>query len=129
MPVSLSDIDELNAAIAVGERLVRKADGTTVEYRSVADLIRARDDLRAELEAQTAAATGRTRVRGRAAGRPCFRSLPLFEGECCRHHLDLHPASRAGASERSEVEPCAAFAAFPFPPRYSATRESSLLPP
>ena len=63
MSVSLSDIDELNAAIAVGERLVRKADGTTVEYRSVADLIRARDDLRAELEAQTAAATGRTRVR------------------------------------------------------------------
>lgn len=63
MPVSQSDIDELNAAIAVGERLVRKADGTTVEYRSVADLIRARDDLRAELEAQTSATTGRARVR------------------------------------------------------------------
>lgn len=63
MPVTQSDIDELNAAIAIGERLVRKADGTTVEYRSVADLIRARDDLRAELAAQDATSTGRQRVR------------------------------------------------------------------
>ncbi len=59
MPVTQSDIDALNTAIASGERLVRKADGTTVEYRSVADLIRARDSLRAEL----AAAEGRQRVR------------------------------------------------------------------
>ena len=63
MPVTQLDVDEINAAIAVGERLVRKSDGTTVEYRSVADLIRARDDLRNELAAQTAATSGTARVR------------------------------------------------------------------
>ena len=49
MSVTQSDIDAINSAIASGERLVRKADGTTVEYRSVADLIRARDDLQAKV--------------------------------------------------------------------------------
>lgn len=49
MPITQSDIDALNQAIALGERLVRKADGTTVEYRSVGDLIRARDDLQRQL--------------------------------------------------------------------------------
>lgn len=44
-----SDIDALNTAIAQGERLVRKSDGTTVEYRSVAELIRARDDMQSQI--------------------------------------------------------------------------------
>lgn len=64
MPVTQTDIDELNAAIAGGERLVRKSDGTTIEYRSVAELIRARDDMRKELDA--------------AAGRPRVRAVRLY---------------------------------------------------
>lgn len=54
MAVTQSDIDDLNAAIAVGERLVRKANGETIEYRSVADLIRARNDLARQLAEQGA---------------------------------------------------------------------------
>lgn len=63
MAVSQSDIDTLNQAIAIGERLVRKADGTTVEYRSVGDLIRARDDLARQKAAEDAAAAGTRRPR------------------------------------------------------------------
>lgn len=44
MPVLQSDIDALNAAIAQGERVVRKAD-KSIEFRSVDELIRARNDL------------------------------------------------------------------------------------
>lgn len=50
MPVSQHDIDELNRAIRQGESQVRFADGRTVTYRSVAELIRVRDDALAELE-------------------------------------------------------------------------------
>lgn len=49
MPATQSDIDALNAAIRHGERMVRFADGKTVEYRSIPELIRARDDAAAEL--------------------------------------------------------------------------------
>ncbi|MFT3758447.1 phage head-tail joining protein [Thauera sp.] len=68
MPIPQTDIDDLNAAIALGERLVRKADGSTVEYRSVSDLIRARDYL-ARLKAEDAAA---------AAGKPRRRAARLY---------------------------------------------------
>lgn len=44
MPISQSDIDALNAAIAQGERQVRIGD-KSVEYRSVDELIRARNEL------------------------------------------------------------------------------------
>ncbi|HRQ59872.1 MAG TPA: hypothetical protein PLN31_20850 [Azoarcus taiwanensis] len=49
MPATQSDIDALNAAIRQGERMVRFADGKTVEYRSIPELIRARDDAASEL--------------------------------------------------------------------------------
>lgn len=49
MPATQDDIDALNAAIRQGERMVRFADGRTVEYRSVQDLILARNDAAAEL--------------------------------------------------------------------------------
>lgn len=45
MAVSYIDVDEVNKAIAHGERMVRFRDGRTVEYRSVAELIQARDDI------------------------------------------------------------------------------------
>lgn len=45
MPIQQSDIDAINSAIATGERMVRKSDGTTVEYRSVSELIAAKDEL------------------------------------------------------------------------------------
>lgn len=54
MSVTQADIDALNAAIAQGETLVRKKDGTTVQYRSVPDLIRARNDQQSQLNAQSA---------------------------------------------------------------------------
>lgn len=48
MPVSQSDIDNLNAAIAAG---VRQATigGQTVLYQTTESLIKARDDMKAEL--------------------------------------------------------------------------------
>lgn len=49
MTVTQSDIDSLNAAIRCGERMVRFSDGRAVEYRSVAELITARDDALEEL--------------------------------------------------------------------------------
>lgn len=48
MPVQQTDIDALNAAIANGERIVRLGN-KTVEYRSVAELIAARNDLRSQM--------------------------------------------------------------------------------
>lgn len=62
MAVSQSDIDALNAAIAGGERVVQ-LDGKRVEYRGVAELIQARNDLQAQLTAANNAASGTTRPR------------------------------------------------------------------
>ncbi|KON79407.1 hypothetical protein PA01_12770 [Azoarcus sp. PA01] len=59
MPVTQSDIDALNAAIRQGERMVRFADGKTVEYRSVAELKIARDDALQQLATES----GRVRPR------------------------------------------------------------------
>jgi hypothetical protein len=62
MAVTQSQIDALNEAIANGERVVRY-DGKMVEYRSIQELIAARNDLQAQLTASTNAAAGKSRVR------------------------------------------------------------------
>lgn len=58
MAVSQADIDALNAAIASGERQVT-IGSQSVTYRSIDDLIKARDDLQAQIDAQA----GKTRNR------------------------------------------------------------------
>lgn len=63
MPVSQADIDNLNAAIAAGERQVT-IGGQSVTYQTIDSLIKARDDLRRELAAQQDS-EGRPRVRVR----------------------------------------------------------------
>jgi len=62
MPVQQSEIDALNEAIASGERLVRFAD-RTIEYRSVDELIRARDDRLRQMQSEQDTAAGVTRPR------------------------------------------------------------------
>lgn len=62
MPVSQDDVNALNAAIAAGERTVRYRD-RTIEYRSVGELIAARNDLRNELAEQEQAGSGAARPR------------------------------------------------------------------
>jgi len=44
-----SDLAAINAAIAAGEQLVRLPDGREVQYRSVTELLKARDQIQAEL--------------------------------------------------------------------------------
>lgn len=60
MPILQSDIDALTEALATGERLVRKGD-KTIEYRSVAELLAARDRLVALKAEEDAVAAGTTR--------------------------------------------------------------------
>lgn len=48
MAITQSDIDKINQAIAKGEHIVRFAD-RMVEYRSVDELIKARNAMTAEL--------------------------------------------------------------------------------
>jgi hypothetical protein len=67
MAVSQQDIDNLNAAIASGERVV-VLNGQSVTYRSIDDLIKARNDLRNEM-AKTAGAVRPTRRHIYHAGR------------------------------------------------------------
>lgn len=52
MAVSQADLDALNESIAHGERVVRFPDGSAVEYRSIPELIQARDDLQRQLSRQ-----------------------------------------------------------------------------
>ena len=59
MAVTQADIDNLNAAIASGERQVT-IGGQSVTYNGTADLIRARDDMRAELLRQSREVAGAT---------------------------------------------------------------------
>lgn len=54
MPVTQADIDALNAAIASGEKQVALG-AQQVTYRSIDELIRARNTLQAELDAQSVA--------------------------------------------------------------------------
>lgn len=62
MAVSQSDIDALNAAIASGERMV-VLNGQSVTYRSISDLIAARNDLQKQIEDQQYRAVGKTRLK------------------------------------------------------------------
>jgi len=61
MAVSQSDIDALNAALKNGERVV-KSDGVLVEYRSVDELINARNSLVAQMAAESSVARPRQTV-------------------------------------------------------------------
>lgn len=60
MAVTQQDIDALNAAIASGERQV-VIGGESVTYNTTDSLIRARNDLTAQLNAATARTEGRRR--------------------------------------------------------------------
>ncbi len=55
MAFSTTDLDAVNRAIASGELVVR-VDGRSVEYRSLDDLIKARDLIKADLDTQNATA-------------------------------------------------------------------------
>jgi len=56
MAVTQTDIDNLNAAIATGEKAVI-LDGQSITYRSISDLIAARNDLQTQLNKAAAAST------------------------------------------------------------------------
>ena len=62
MAVTQADLDRLNAAIAADERQVTNGPQTVI-YRSTADLIRARDDVQRQLDAEAAATAGKGRSR------------------------------------------------------------------
>ncbi|MGH8431641.1 MAG: phage head-tail joining protein [Solimonas sp.] len=51
MPVTQSDIDALNAAIASGERRVTLGS-QSITYATIGELIQARDDMKRQLIAQ-----------------------------------------------------------------------------
>jgi hypothetical protein len=58
MPVTLDQLAAMDAAIATGERAIRSPNGT-VEYRSIDELIRARNALQSQYQAEQAAVSGR----------------------------------------------------------------------
>jgi hypothetical protein len=60
--VTQADIDSLNTAIASGTRSVTLGE-TTIIYGTTESLIKARDDMRRELAAQTAATSATRRSR------------------------------------------------------------------
>lgn len=62
MAVTQADIDALNAAIATGERVVWLGN-KRVEYRSIGELIAARNDLQAQLTTAENTAAGTVRPR------------------------------------------------------------------
>ena len=62
MAVTQADLNNLDAAIASGERQVVIGD-QSVTYNTTASLIQARQHLAAQMERETAAATGRPRPR------------------------------------------------------------------
>lgn len=57
MAVTQLDIDALNTAIASGEKQV-VLDGQSVTYRSISDLIDARNDLQEQMNRAAAVASG-----------------------------------------------------------------------
>jgi hypothetical protein len=62
MAVTQTDIDNLNAAIATGEKQV-VLDGHSITYRSISDLIAARNDLQEQLNRQAAQVSQSRRVK------------------------------------------------------------------
>ncbi len=55
MAFTTTDLDAINRAIASGESVVR-VDGRSVEYRTVEELIKARDIIKADLASQASTA-------------------------------------------------------------------------
>lgn len=51
MSYTQADLDRLNRAITSGRLTVRDSDGRSTTYRSLAELLRARDEVRTELDA------------------------------------------------------------------------------
>lgn len=70
MPILQTDIDALTEALATGERMVRKGD-KVVEYRSVDELLAARNALQVQFDAEQATA-------GTVAARP--RQTRMYHG-------------------------------------------------
>lgn len=70
MAFSSTDLDAINSAIATGELSV-EVNGRKVVYRSMADLVRARDLISADLAAAATAASSSTSTR-RGAYRVTF---------------------------------------------------------
>ena len=68
MAVSQSDIDALNAAIASGEKQVALG-AQQITYRSIDELIRARNDMVAQLDAQAAVAPKSRQIKMAQGGR------------------------------------------------------------
>lgn len=66
MAITQTDIDNLNAAIASGERVV-VLNGQSVTYRAISDLILARNDLESQMRKQNEVTAGITRPRRRQA--------------------------------------------------------------
>ncbi len=62
MAFTSSDLDTLDRAIATGEMTVRTVTGQMVTYRSMDELIKARQVVAGELAATAAAATGTQRA-------------------------------------------------------------------
>lgn len=60
MAVTQQDLDNLNAAISTGVRSVTIGGITTI-YNTTESLIKARDDMRKELTAQTTQSSGKRR--------------------------------------------------------------------
>jgi len=58
MAVTQTDIDTLNSAIATGEKAVI-LDGQSISYRSISDLIAARNDLQEQLNRAAAVVTNK----------------------------------------------------------------------
>lgn len=67
MAVTQADIDTLNAAIAQGERQVM-IGAKQITYRSISELIAARNDLVAQLSEQTAPRTRSVRIKPAGRG-------------------------------------------------------------
>jgi hypothetical protein len=68
MAVTQQDIDNLNTAIAAGERQV-SIGGQSVTYQTVASLIHARNDMRTELARATATTPRKSTVLLQYGGR------------------------------------------------------------
>lgn len=68
MAVSQTDVDNLNAAIAVGARSVTLR-GKTVIYNTTDSLIKARNDMQAQLNSQGATPKRSRRIQAYFAGR------------------------------------------------------------
>jgi len=59
MAFTQTDLDSINAAITAGELRVRGSDGREVLYRSVDELLKARELVKAELDAAATPAGSR----------------------------------------------------------------------